>query len=507
MAKANQKSGYDPVPQESGARSPNSEKLAGITSYWAQMTNTKETRPRYNIGKHGIMGEIGHWTLPILFRWRASLWKTVWRELLVYLGLYMAISLIYRFQLIGGFNPETNEQIVTEEQKMFEKVVLWFKNSRQMPLTFLLGFYVSLVVKRWWEQYIKLPWPDEVATLLKAGITKGDQEGDKEGENQRIRRTVIRYLMLSYVLCLRRISSKVRKEYPDVDCLLESGLLRKDERQKLGDEDRREIGTHGRSNWWMPIKWSISIIRKAMNEDRFANAPSYSNTVKAIAAFRKGLTDVVTYGHVTVPLVYTQVVHLAVYFYFAVSLLGRQWIQVHKKVEKVDANIVERFWGAHITDPEELDLYFPIFLTFEFLFYMGWLKVASALYNPFGDDDDDFAVMDKMNRHIKVCMKIVEEDDDDIPEVMDDDFWKPPNGGEPRLDQKLGPPQTKSALEVVVVDKPDYVRNESVRKWSEASKAIVEQKQVEEEEGEPVCVDPGQVALVETRDPGKAAVC
>ena len=142
------------------------------------------------------------------------------------------------------------------------------------------------------------------------------------------------------------------------------------------------------------------------------------------------------------------------YFYFGVSLLGRQWIQVHKKVEKVDADFVERFWGATTEDPEELDLYFPIFLTFEFLFYMGWLKVASAFYNPFGDDDDDFAVMDKMNRHIKVCMKIVEEDNDDIPEVMDDDFWKPPNGGEPRLDQKLGPSATKSALEVVV-DKPD----------------------------------------------------
>ena len=62
------------------------------------------------------------------------------------------------------------------------------------------------------------------------------------------------------------------------------------------------------------------------------------------------------------------------YFYFAVSLLGRQWIQVHKKVEKVDADFVERFWGATTEDPEELDLYFPIFLTFEFLFYMGWLK-------------------------------------------------------------------------------------------------------------------------------------
>ena len=97
-----------------------------------------------------------------------------------------------------------------------------------MPLTFLLGFYVSLVVKRWWEQYIKLPWPDEVATLLKAGITK-EKEEDKEGENQRIRRTVIRYLMLSYVLCLRRISSRVRREYSSMDSLVSSGLLRKDE--------------------------------------------------------------------------------------------------------------------------------------------------------------------------------------------------------------------------------------------------------------------------------------
>merc|ERR1712142_803496 len=133
--------------------------------------------------------------------------------------------------------------------------------------------------------------------------------------------------MLSYVLCLRRISSRVRREYSSMDSLVSSGLLRMDEREKIGEEDQREIGQHGRSNWWMPIKWSISIVRKAMNEDRMANAPSYSNLVKAIAAFRKGLTEVVTYGHVTVPLVYTQVVHLAVYFYFAAALVGRQCVK------------------------------------------------------------------------------------------------------------------------------------------------------------------------------------
>jgi len=339
-------------------------------------------------------------------------------------------------------------------------------------------------------QYVKLPWPDEVATLLKAGITK-DKEEDEEGENQRIRRTVIRYLMLAYVLCLRRISSSVRKEYPSMDCLMSSGLLRKDEREKIGEEDQREIGQHGRSNWWMPIKWSISIVRKAMNEDRLANAPSYSNLVKAIAAFRKGLTEVVTYGHVTVPLVYTQVVHLAVYFYFAVSLVGRQWVQVSKEESA-------GFLAGKI-DPEELDLYFPIFLTFEFLFYVGWLKVASALYNPFGDDDDDFAVMDLMNRHIKVCMKIVDDDNDDIPEVMDDDFWKPPPGAP--LDWQ---PSIRKRLEVHIV-KPEYEREENgARKWSEISKAAVDQQHAEEEA---ICIEPGQVSLSELRDPGKAAVC
>ena len=104
--------------------------------------------------------------------------------------------------------------------------------------------------------------------------------------------------------------------------------------------------------------------------------------------------------------------------------MGRQWVQVSQ-----DVGVIEKLKGNE--DPEELDLYFPIFLTFEFLFYVGWLKVASALYNPFGDDDDDFAVMDLMNRHIKVCMKIVDDDNDDIPEVMDDDFWKPPPGAPP----------------------------------------------------------------------------
>ena len=108
---------------------------------------------------------------------------------------------------------------------------------------------------------------------------------------------------------------------------------------------------------------------------------------------------------------YTQVVHLAVYVYFAVSLIGEQWI----------------IW-RHPGD-EEVDLYYPIFMTVRFLFIFGWLRVAETLYNPFGEDDEDFELNELLNRHFKVAMTIV-DDFEDPPALKKDIFW---NQAEPEL--------------------------------------------------------------------------
>ena len=40
-----------------------------------------------------------------------------------------------------------------------------------IPLTFVLGFYVSLIVRRWWCQYSLLPWPDSMAMYTAAFLT------------------------------------------------------------------------------------------------------------------------------------------------------------------------------------------------------------------------------------------------------------------------------------------------------------------------------------------------
>jgi bestrophin, other len=54
---------------------------------------------------------------------------------------------------------------------MFGNVVHYCDTySELIPLSFVLGFYVSVVMTRWWSQYQTIPWPDPIAVFVSATI-------------------------------------------------------------------------------------------------------------------------------------------------------------------------------------------------------------------------------------------------------------------------------------------------------------------------------------------------
>ncbi len=167
------------------------------------------------------------------------------------------------------------------------------------------------------------------------------------------------------------------------------------------------------SKWWMPLVWATNILEQARSEGKVNNDPGMQTILNEVSAIRKGLTGVQHYDTISVPLVYTQVVTWAVYTYFGAALMGAQWVAPARAQDYVTTYKLPSFENANNNssssssgwygdDYSPLDLYTPIFLVLQFMFYVGWLKVAETLINPFGEDDDDFELNYLIDRHVQV---------------------------------------------------------------------------------------------------------
>ena len=97
----------------------------------------------------------------LLFRWKGSVYKLLWLDFVSFAAAYAVISLVYRCILID----------YPEYRQGFELFCVFSQRfSNTLPITFLIGLYVSAVVERWWSQFMALPWPDQLAMKLVAFI-------------------------------------------------------------------------------------------------------------------------------------------------------------------------------------------------------------------------------------------------------------------------------------------------------------------------------------------------
>ncbi|MFH4979305.1 hypothetical protein AB6A40_006014 [Gnathostoma spinigerum] len=327
----------------------------------------------------------------LLARWKGSIWRSVWRELLVYLVLYYAVHFVYH-----GVPYFLDTEDGLNYKKTFERVASMFDTyTKQIPLTFLLGFYVANVVSRWWRQFETLPWPEDLLSIV-CTIIPGEDD-----VSRRRRNTIARYVNLTSAMAWRNISSKIRQRFPTVRDLVSCGMMTEKEFSIMESIEEEYV------HWMTPLQWIQDLIMTEVKEHS-PLASLVNQAIYDLKSYRKSLRKLFCYDWVSVPLVYTQVAALATYTFFGFCLIGRQ--SVHSAEN-----------GFHI----------PIFTIVQFLFFVGWFKVGQDLMRPFGLDDDDIELDYIFDRNIATSFAIVNKVhllNPNHPEIEDDIFWRNRDG-------------------------------------------------------------------------------
>ncbi|KAM4018657.1 bestrophin-4-like isoform 2-T2 [Anomaloglossus baeobatrachus] len=334
----------------------------------------------------------------LLLRWRGSIYKLLYQEFLIFVGFYFIISVTYRL-------------LLNEQQRIhFEKLALYCNNYAELiPVSFVLGFYVTLVVSRWWAQYESVPWLDRLMCLVSSNLHGTDERG------RMMRRTLMRYASLSGVLILRSISTAVYKRFPTLQHVVNAGFMTPTEYMKF------DAVSSPHNKFWIPCVWFANLAVTARTEGRIRDSVVLTLILKELNSLRTQCGRLFGYDWISIPLVYTQVVTVAVYSFFLACLIGRQFLDP------------QRGYPGH-----DLDLYVPVFTLLQFFFYAGWLKVAEQLINPFGQDDDDFETNWLIDRNFQVSLLAVDEMHQNVPPLEKDIYWN---------DSDAQPPYTASTVE------------------------------------------------------------
>lgn len=213
-------------------------------------------------------------------KWRGSVWKLLWKDLIVFFIIFYFVQLIYRLAL--------NEH----QQKIFEAIVEYAKLYHEKTgesLSFLLGFFVSNVFDLWWIQFKCIPWTTTLAIHVSSSVAGFDEVG------KAMRRTIVRYACLSMTMVFRVLSPRVKQRFPRMDDLIKAGLINEDELRVLKELDDKFPG-YGK--YWLPICWSASLTSKARDDGRIRDDFALKTIVTELNKFRSSCQKLMNFSWV-----------------------------------------------------------------------------------------------------------------------------------------------------------------------------------------------------------------
>ncbi|PAA67970.1 hypothetical protein BOX15_Mlig000907g1 [Macrostomum lignano] len=368
--------------------------------------------------------------IKILLLWKGSLYKLLYTDLIVYLIMYYAFNIIYR----ACMGPEARQS--------FELVVKFCEEmDKSIPLSFILGFFVAGVIGRWWQMYLNIPWLNRIS-FFAYGILTGTKDSFETA--RRLRLSIMRYMNLGWILLMHSISEQImhrfsgqEEEEPQSKSNLVQeergvrGLLENINKcpevklhfRKLVTEAEIEAFVRAEGEYknkyqkkyvpeyWLPLQWAALLCKKAMMHG-FCDPRSMVMMMEEIEEVRGTMQTLVIYNDVMIPLVYTQVVIIAVYSFFLLQLFSQQFVNPKLTADLLSAErnvtVTPISIGNKDNHGEVIDMYFPVFTVFQFMFLMGWLKVAMCVMNPFGDDDEDFHTSEILNYNLEISSRCAE---------------------------------------------------------------------------------------------------
>jgi len=313
-----------------------------------------------------------------------------WYFLLIFLVLYYIGQILYQSDALcikslkvfknKTITPANSNHIPSDKETDQCQIIAkdyfdrWAIQEKTMSrlITFLIGFYVSSNVRRWWEQVSRLPDADNLSMILGGLVWAQSEPGPASPEAAlHLKKTIVRYGLLSWTMCLTRISSPLMNRFSSAQDYIDKNLLTRREADAL-KLDLNDCGSP--SQWWIPLSWSISMVNDAFNnkvKGKDGLVPKdHKDILSVIIKLRNELHKISEYRQKPMPAIYKQAVFLAVWGWMLVGIVANQ-----STLHKSDANMAL-----------VLVLSFPIHELLKYMLIFGWLQVADILTNPFGSD-------------------------------------------------------------------------------------------------------------------------
>ena len=266
-------------------------------------------------------------------------------------------------------------------ENYFQKWITMEKDFT-VVLTFFIGFLVMILLTNYFRQLSSIPQLDQLLIFFDnfdwGNPTKNKMEAIKVREEiitKGIRKTILRYYILAWAMCLSKMSRHLMSSLPDQFAFNRKKLLLKREYEIL------ICGTsqgNWREKWSAPLLWITKLVN-ALDQKETVPIDVKMAVGKTLSQFCKDLQNLCRFNDYRMPSSLIALLTLSIYVFLIISVVAAQ--------NPLATEDTTRYGMMKFI----LDI--PIFMLVKYLMLFGWLQVATDLTVPFGKDRYTFEVL------------------------------------------------------------------------------------------------------------------